>query len=260
MCELFALNTEYPIDAAEYLRDFFSHSNEHPNGWGLAMPSDAGCSIEKEPMMASKSQYLKSRLSGNIRASILLAHIRLATVGNEEYHNCHPFKGADISGRQWTFMHNGTIFHYDGLDQYIHVQKGKTDSERVFLHLLHKINEAIREKGELSFEQRFDVIEELVYEASPGNKLNLIIYDGEYLYVHTNQAGTLHSQQMENGRLFSTRPLVKSTVEAKWKPLPMMRLLAYQEGTLVREGESHGNEYFYDPKQYEYLFLAFSEL
>lgn len=260
MCELFALDTKEPVEAGEYLRDFFSHSLNHPNGWGLAQPSEYGCNLEREPIMASKSHYLKARLACSIPSSILLAHIRKATIGNEEYNNCHPFVGMDRSGRQWTFMHNGTIFQLEGLDQYLYVQKGRTDSERLFLMFLDRMNEAIRKNGELTEEQRFAVVEAMILEAAPGNKLNLILYDGEILYVHMNKKGTLHTLELENGRLFSTNPLVKSTVVSKWKPLPMMQLLAYKDGTLIREGTVHEHEYIYEPERYEHIYYAFSEL
>lgn len=36
MCELFALNAEGPVNTNAYLREFFSHSVNHPHGWGIS--------------------------------------------------------------------------------------------------------------------------------------------------------------------------------------------------------------------------------
>ncbi|MDO4617048.1 MAG: class II glutamine amidotransferase [Lachnospiraceae bacterium] len=260
MCELFALDTKYPVNATEYLRDFFSHSTENPHGWGLAQPSEQGCILEKEPMMAAKSQYLKARLSGEFRSSLLMAHIRYATIGSEEYNNCHPFTGTDNTGRQWTLMHNGTIFHYSALNRFLHTQQGRTDSERIFLHLLDQLNQSNRRKRKLSREERFEVVDSVVRKMAKGNKLNLVIYDGEILYVHTNEKHTLFTLETDEGRLFATKPLLHSTVESKWKPVPLMQVLAYNNGRLIREGQRHSHDYVYDPKHYEELYLAYSEL
>ena len=71
------------------------------------------------------------------------------------------------------------------------------------------------------------------------NKLNLIITDGELLYVHVNMRGTLHSLSLPEGTLFSTLPLTDDA----WEDVPMTKLIAYENGVPVIEGQTHGNEY-----------------
>lgn len=100
--------------------------------------------IEKEPVQATKSNYLKERLSVPIQVKNAFAHIRYATIGNVEYKNCHPYTKKDRNGRSWTLVHNGTIFHYQPLDRYVRLQNGDTDSERILLYLVDLVNQEER--------------------------------------------------------------------------------------------------------------------
>ena len=143
---IFGLSALQDTETNEYLKAFYSHSTEHPHGWGQAVLRQDSALIEKESLEASKSNYLRERLSEPVRARLLLAHIRYATVGHVAYCNCHPFSGTDASGRRWTLTHNGTIFDCPALSKYFSEQTGETDSERILLCLLDRINAAQREK------------------------------------------------------------------------------------------------------------------
>ena len=257
MCELFGYIGTKKRRLTGDLEEFFSHSKDHPDGWGIAKFDDEELDIEKEPLPAFKSKRLRNVLDNEIESSIMLAHIRLATIGYDEYENSHPFWGFDDSGRMWTLIHNGTIFEGDVLSPFLYCQKGSTDSERLFLYLLKKINEAIDKKGEpLDPAERFDVINDIVRELSPSNKLNLIIYDGEQMYVHSNCRNTLFMREDEDGITFSTNPLSKGM----WKLHPFTMLAAYKDGKRVMIGESHDNEYIPDEKSIRALYLAYAGL
>ena len=116
MCEIFAVSSEQEVKLNALLSEFFSHGAKHPNGWGLAVFYGNAVSLEKEPVEAGKSAYLKERLSHQILACNALAHIRQATVGQMEYANSHPFILRDGFNRAWTLAHNGTIFNGLQLD------------------------------------------------------------------------------------------------------------------------------------------------
>lgn len=260
MCELFGVNAKYPLEYNECLREFYSHSPRHPHGWGLATFDEQGVQIEKEPMQASKSHYLEERLTATVSGKNVLAHIRYATIGNLEYNNCHPFTGRDLSGRQWTMVHNGTIFDFEPLKAYTQKQQGSTDSERIFLYLLSKMNQALLQKKDssagLTYEERFKILDRLVCEMAPHNKLNLLIYDGEYFYVHTNCEHTLYVAKGEGVAKFATVPF--GTEE--WSPVPMTRLLAYKEGELETVGRVHEKRFVDNPADYQLLYQIFSDL
>lgn len=257
MCELFGVSSEKPGMRNEYLKKFYSHSNKHPHGWGLALFEGNEASIEKEPAQASKSYYLKERLSFPVNSRTVLAHIRYATIGNVEYANCHPYSIKDISGRRWTQVHNGTIFDYRPLEKFVRYQSGDTDSERILLYLVEKINQAqVLRKRPLSGEERFRLLDDIIGSMSRGNKLNLLIYDGEYMYVHTNYADSLFYREIDGGRMFATVPFDSEG----WKPVPFTMLLAYKDGKQVFQGKVHGNEYVDNAENMKYLYQIFSSL
>ena len=111
MCELFAVSADRDVKPNDWLKSFFTHSDKNPHGWGMAMfyGRDA-IALEKEPVRADQSRYLKERLRQDIVVSAMLAHIREATIGIPDYSNTHPFVNRDQTGRCWTLVHNGTIF------------------------------------------------------------------------------------------------------------------------------------------------------
>lgn len=256
MCELFGSCSDHQLVLNEYLKEFYSHSSSHPNGWGLALLDGDEAHIEKEPLQADKSSYLRERLSVPVQGRMVLAHIRYATIGNVEYRNCHPFTGKDCSGRRWTLIHNGTIFEYEPLNGMAAMQSGDTDSERILLYFLEQMNREIRSKGAPGAARRFRLLDEIICQMASGNKLNLIFSDGEYVYVHTNYANSLYQLPGKGQAVFSTQPLGRNG----WEPLPMTTLLAYKDGRLVFTGTNHGETYIDSEENMKYIFQIFSGL
>ncbi len=229
MCEMFAYSGE-KIQLNSYLDEFFSHSENQPHGWGLAI----GYNIEKEPVKANDSAYLKHRLKNKIEESELIAHIRDATVGSLNYLNTHPFIKKDKFNNKYVLTHNGTITECKKLDSYKDVQIGATDSERIAEMLVDKINIF---DHPLSFDEKFRVIEELVFEITENNKnkVNLFIYDGQYLYAHCNFETTLHLLEKDNGVYIATKPVS----DENWKHFPLNTLVAYENGKCIKKGKRH---------------------
>lgn len=239
MCELFGASLRRSTDLREYLKEFYSHSINHPHGWGIMRTVRDEVQIIKEPECANKSLVIGDVIENTPPQTALLAHIRFATVGNQMLNNCHPFSGYDDSGNRWTLIHNGTIYSGTILMKYAEKQKGDVDSERIFLYLLDKINEKIKEKGELNFEDKFEIISNLARSLAPRNKLNFMIFDGEYLYVHKNLHNSLSYKYIDNGAIFSTQPLD----DEGWEAMPMCRVLAFKDGEKVAKSSSHGFEF-----------------
>ena len=258
MCEMLGISAKRRLSANEILRAFFAHAEQHPHGWGLATFPDGGAPvIDKEPICATGSAYLKGRLDAPIEERTLIAHIRFATVGHLEYANCHPFSAADNRGRIWTLAHNGTIFNGAHLNDYMGIQYGDTDSERVLLHLIDRINVAKNHRRHaLDETERFDVLTAAITELAQGNKLNLLIHDGEVLYAHCNFRDTLHVWREADTVTFSTRPLSAGT----WAPVPFTSLVAAKDGEIVRTSPPHGNEYIYNPEDYRLVYMNFARL
>ncbi len=260
MCELFAVNAAAPVEVNAYLAEFFSHSKKHKDGWGITWRQEAtvhspaaGASevaeddshvfLHREPVPAWTSAYIPELLARPLASARLEAHIRLSTCGNTVRENCHPFYGTDVSGREWTLIHNGILFNEELLATYDLKEAGQTDSERALLFLLDVVDEAaVRSGGLLDFPIRFQALSGAVSQISNLNRLNLIIDDGEYTYVHTNtNVDTLHFRQLaEDAIVFSTQPLGGEAEAALWQPVPKNRLIAYKNGRLVRTSTPHG--------------------
>lgn len=256
MCELFAVSLKRKINLNSYLKEFYSHSNEHPCGWGMVNLDEAVPQIEKEAKKAIESDYLKTRLQEDISSANFLAHIRKATIGDIDISNNHPFVKTDKSGRTWIQIHNGTIFESKEVNRFQKVQEGTTDSERILLYIVDEMNQFIENHGALSEEERFYILNQAILKITPGNKVNLIIYDGENYYVHKNHEGSLFVKKCEEGSIFSTTPLD----DEEWEAVPMNCLQMYREGELIREGTVHENTYIYIEEQYKYLYMAYASM
>lgn len=195
MCEIFCFNSNKPKEVNECLKCFYNHSEDHPHGWGLANMHDDNFEITKEPVKASCSEHLKSILANPVIGNNIFAHIRLATIGEIISPNCHPFTKIDDNNRSWVLIHNGTIFDYPQLDEYKEIEKGDTDSERILLYLIDKVNEFESKKESKSNPiERFNLLKHLIDDLSFNNKLNLMIFDGEVMYIHSNMKNSLYYQ------------------------------------------------------------------
>lgn len=235
MCELFGVSSANKIQVNTYLKELMSHSVDHPHGWGMASFFKGGVSVEKEPKSAWVSDYVQSRLAHPLHVRNMIAHIRLATQGGMAYENCHPFVNRDDTDRAWTLAHNGTIFQSSLLDTYRSQQEGSTDSERILCHLIHEMNAA----GETDWNERFRILDKIMLDITEHNKVNLMIFDSETLYVHTNMRHTLYQLKRDDAVFFATVPLD----DGDWEQVPMMQLLAYRDGKLIAEGTKHTFEY-----------------
>ncbi len=249
MCELFGISSEYKVEINTYLNEFFSHGQDHPNGWGLAIFHSDSVNLEKEPVCSNQSSYLKERLKSDIYVKDAIAHIRLATRGVEKYENTHPFIKSDETKRIWTLAHNGTIFDNVLLDSYCDIQQGQTDSERILYFIVERMKD-------FNDKERFDCLDDIVCTLSSHNKLNLLIYDGSMLYVHTNYKHSLYKLQKEKTVIFSTQPLDSDD----WKEVDLCQLFAYKDGKMIYKGTVHNQEYVDNEKDMKYLFMDWAYL
>jgi glutamine amidotransferase len=186
-----------------------------------------------------------------------MAHIRKATMGEVSFSNTHPFIKRDDSGRTWVLVHNGTIFESPVLSAYQYNQEGETDSERILLYIVDQLNKHyVSEQNCFDVNERIKLIENIIKRLSAGNKLNIMLFDGDYFYVHTNEEGTLYKSEHSGSVIFATHPLQKSG----WDEAPQNRLLVYKDGQLIHEGENHHHSYVEDEEKIKLLFLGYSGL
>ena len=241
MCEIFCFNSNKPKQINNCLECFYNHSEEHPHGWGLANMQSDEFVIDKEPVKATCSQYLKNILSNPVIGKNVFAHIRLATVGEIISPNCHPFTELDDNNRSWLLIHNGTIFDYPKLEEYKDREKGDTDSERILLYIIDKVNEYEKNKGCLStIKERFNLLKDIIVDLSKNNKVNLMIFDGDMTYIHSNMRDSLYYLKNDEGFLVASSSL---TDDEGWKPVELNKLFGLIDGNIIFESEEHQNEF-----------------
>ena len=104
--------------------------------------------------------------------------------------------------------------------------------------------------------ERIKLIEKIIERLAPGNKLNIMLYDGDYFYVHKNEAGTLFKSEKPGSVIFSTHPLS----EEGWDEVPQNTLFVYKDGELIHSGKQHDHSYIYDDEKMKLVFLSYSGL
>lgn len=236
MCMLYAFSADMNFEINGSLRNFFNYSYKHPHGWGLAVYNkDKIVRMIKGKESAYKSKELSGVLNKRISGKLAIAHIRYATTGNISYTNAHPFT-EEINGEYWTFAHNGRIESFNFKELYIK-PIGQTDSEKAFRYIQQKLIE----NNATNLDLKIQVIEEAVVDLAQNSKLNLVISDGTYLYVHCNLKNSLYKYKDDDLVCFATKPVIKDS--SKWEPVQLNRLFVYLDGTKVYEGRDHGHEY-----------------
>ena len=298
MCELFGVSSKYKRDFTPELKDFFSRADTNPHGWGIAWLDGAAnktadCAsmtatdsianktaefrMEKAAESALESSRLKALMDQGIKSDLLVAHIRYATKGSVSEKNTHPFTGVDDAGNEWVFAHNGTILECNELSKYIHIQKGETDSERIFDRLIDLMNEKHKRtdteespEGYSTPESQIHIIDELIRRITEGNKVNVLISDGKRLFAHSNMRETMYYRIDGDTALINSRPyegtiheaewLEKHRQEEGWLEMPLNTLLVFEDGKLIYRGKPHDNEFIWDEEKMKMLFLDYSNM
>ena len=85
---------------------------------------------------------------------------------------------------------------------------------------------------------------------SKNNKLNLMIYDGEVTYIHSNMDETLYYLKSKDNFLVASTPV---NDEKGWKKVELNKLFALVDGTIIFESKEHDNEFILSKEQEDYL-------
>jgi len=259
MCELMGLTFNRPVSPSFSFRGFRHRSAANPHGWGIGYyPAGKGCAaraaqVIKEPVKAdgsSMSAFLFQRYP--VRSSVIIAHVRKASVGAKTHANTHPYQ-RELGGRDFIFTHNGTLRGYRGLDPGRRAPLGTTDSEYVFCHLLDFV-----EKKKLAAWRKRDLVwlEAKCREINGFGTFNAIFSDGRLCFCYVDRKrynGGLSAVRRappfrriklsdedwevrfdkksgERGYVIATRPL---TEREAWRPLDEARLHVFRKGEKI---------------------------
>src|SRR5579864_8627433 len=147
MARLFGIIGNRPDLAARVLafetEALRARSKGAPLGWGLGFYQGGEVLMRRRPL-DERREIDVSRLAADVRADLVVGHVRHATVGALRTENTHPFRY-----RQWLFAQAGTVSEFDQVRERLVSSvpeflrggiRGETDAEvlfHVFLSFLH---------------------------------------------------------------------------------------------------------------------------
>jgi|SRR5579859_465046 len=147
MARLFGIIGNRPDLAARVLafeaEPLRARSKGTPLGWGLGFYQGGEVLMRRRPI-DERPDIDVARLAGDVRADLVVGHVRHATVGALRTENTHPFRS-----RQWLYAQTGTVPGFDQVRERLVASvpeflrggiRGDTDAEvlfHVFLSFLH---------------------------------------------------------------------------------------------------------------------------
>ncbi len=171
-----------------------------PLGWGNGFYQAGEVLMRRRPIDDREDIDLAKQCA-DVRADVVLGHVRSATVGTLRTENTHPFRY-----RQWLFAQTGTVSQFDAIRDRLMASvpeflrggiRGETDAEvvfHVFLSFLHdagRLNDLVIEPALVrdALRSSLAVVDGMQAEVGgqPG-ATNVAVTNGEYLIaVHRAQ-------------------------------------------------------------------------
>jgi predicted glutamine amidotransferase len=162
-------------------------------GWGLGFYQAGEVLLRRRPI-DERAEIDVASLAKDLRADVLIGHVRAATVGNLRTENTHPFRY-----RQWLFAHTGTVDGYrsmrerliESLPEFLRRNvRGDTDSEllfHLFLSFLHDAGHLASgavdpQATRAALRSTLSLIDRLrAAEGETVGEMNLLVTDGEHM-------------------------------------------------------------------------------
>jgi glutamine amidotransferase len=177
-------------------------------GWGIGFYQGGEVLMRRRPI-DDHAAIDVAKVAGDVRADLLVGHVRNATVGALRTENTHPFRY-----RQWLFAQTGTLPSFDSIRERLISSvpeflrssiRGETDAEilfYVFLSFLHdagRLNEALMAPSHVRDALRscVAVVDGMAAEVGgAASQVNLMLSDSENIFA-------LHRGQEMGYRVFS---------------------------------------------------------
>lgn len=183
---------------AEALR---ARSKGAPLGWGLGFYQGGEVLMRRRPI-DDRPEIDVARLAADVRADLVLGHVRHATIGALRTENTHPFRY-----RQWLFAQTGTVPEFEHVREKLVASvpdflrsgiRGDTDAEvlfHVFLSFLHdagRLNDGLVEASLVreALRSSLAVVDGMTAEVgAEAAKLNVMVSSGDQLFaMHRSDA------------------------------------------------------------------------
>lgn len=175
------------------LQEFALHGGskyKNNSGWGIAYFQDKDALTIKEAEPASDSAWVEFISKQGLSSDCVIAHVRLATIGEPRLENTHPFRRA-LGRRVHVFAHNGTLHGLHGkypVGQLEQMPIGETDSELAFCILLERLRDLWGDGSAVpSHDERLKHFAQFADEMSDLGSANFLYSDGDSLFVHSHR-------------------------------------------------------------------------
>ncbi|MBX3210232.1 MAG: class II glutamine amidotransferase [Labilithrix sp.] len=164
-------------------------------GWGVGFYQGGEVLMRRRPI-DDHAAIDVAKVASDVRADLLVGHVRSATVGSLRTENTHPFRY-----RQWLFAMTGTLPSFDSIRERLITSvpeflrssiRGETDAEilfYVFLSFLHdagRLNDAVIAASHVRDALRscVAVVDGMAAEVGgASSQVNVLISDGENLFA-----------------------------------------------------------------------------
>lgn len=184
------------------------HSKGTALGWGIGFYQGGEVLMRRRPIDDHATVEI-AKVIGDVRADVLVGHVRNATVGALRTENTHPFRY-----RQWLFAQTGTLPSYEAIrdrllssvPEFLRSSiRGESDAEilfYVFLSFLHdagRLNDGISDPSHVRDALRscVAVVDGMAAEVGgPKSQINVLVSNGENIFA-------LHRGAQMGYRLFS---------------------------------------------------------
>jgi glutamine amidotransferase len=170
-----------------------ARSKGAPLGWGLGFYQGGEVLMRRRPI-DERREIDVAKLAGDVRADLVVGHVRHATIGALRTENTHPFRY-----RQWLFAQTGTVSDFEQVRDRLVASvpdflrgdiRGDTDAEvvfHVFLSFLHdagRLNDGLVEPPLIreALRSSLSVIDGMTAEVGAESvKLNVMVSNGDQL-------------------------------------------------------------------------------
>jgi predicted glutamine amidotransferase len=170
-----------------------ARSKGSPLGWGIGFYQAGEVLMRRRPI-DERPEIDIAAWSADVRADLVVGHVRSATVGALRTENTHPFRY-----RQWLFAQTGTVTLFDQVRERLLASvpeflragiRGDTDSEllfHVFLSFLHdagRLNQGVDDPPMVrdALRSTIAVIDGMTAEVGgEPAPLNLVVTNGEFV-------------------------------------------------------------------------------
>ena len=171
------------------------HSKGGSLGWGIGFYQGGEVLMRRRPIDDHETVDV-AKVATDVRADVLIGHVRNATVGALRTENTHPFRY-----RQWLFAQTGTLPQFDGIRDRLVASvpeflrssiRGETDAEilfYVFLSFLHdagRLNDGMTEPSQVrdALSSCIAVVDGMAAEVGGAPcTVNLMVSNGEAVFA-----------------------------------------------------------------------------